>query len=414
MVRDRFAPLLPKTPSLSRKRSITTSVESMSTRGEPTAREKKVQPYRNRSYWQQLAEKRSHQKEWPGDGSERGLTDAAKEQLKKLSDLRHEAPKGTAFDEKHFEKTLENLHDRNEAKVIQDISRLLVPSVDWLNSSMAEVQHLNLLTESVNEGWNNSQPLAGPRPQPDYAVGFKIWAFSDKLKPLLGRYLEGATSLFMATPYMCFPFLTCEVKGASEVLEIADRQNAHSMTLAVRAVVSLFKALGHESIVDRQPLAFSVSHDHRSVRIYCHYAVIEEEPSFYRHLIRDISLADAGGKERWTSYHFIMSVYKEWVPKHLERLRSVIDTLPLDMLESNTPDTGPSHNLESHSLSGLDVDLVLGQVQNTPGTSVTGLESSKWSKCRICLEGQRLFARLPFTSCVIVPTLSSRKEYQAL
>ncbi|PGH03921.1 hypothetical protein GX51_03757 [Blastomyces parvus] len=40
-------------------------------------------------------------------------------------------------------------------------------------------------------------------------------------------------SFFMATYYMHFPFLTCEVKCGATALDIADRQNAHSMTLSV-------------------------------------------------------------------------------------------------------------------------------------------------------------------------------------
>ncbi|PHH75954.1 hypothetical protein CDD80_1916 [Ophiocordyceps camponoti-rufipedis] len=34
------------------------------------------------------------------------------------------------------------------------------------------------------------------------------------------------------TYYMCFPFLTCEVKCGGGMLMVADRQNAHSMTMA--------------------------------------------------------------------------------------------------------------------------------------------------------------------------------------
>ncbi len=40
---------------------------------------------------------------------------------------------------------------------------------------------------------------------------------------------------------MYFPFLTCEVKFGAAALDVADRQNAHSMTLAVRGVVELFR-----------------------------------------------------------------------------------------------------------------------------------------------------------------------------
>ena len=35
----------------------------------------------------------------------------------------------------------------------------------------------------------------------------------------------------MATNLMYFPFLTCEVKGAAAALDVADRPNAHGMTM---------------------------------------------------------------------------------------------------------------------------------------------------------------------------------------
>lgn len=53
----------------------------------------------------------------------------------------------------------------------------------------------------------------------------------------------------MATYYIYFPFLTCEVKCGATGLDVADRQDAHSMTLAVRAVVELFRAVKREKEV---------------------------------------------------------------------------------------------------------------------------------------------------------------------
>ncbi len=40
---------------------------------------------------------------------------------------------------------------------------------------------------------------------------------------------------------MYFPFLTCKVKYSAVALDVIDRQNAHSMTLAVRGVIELFR-----------------------------------------------------------------------------------------------------------------------------------------------------------------------------
>ena len=63
-----------------------------------------------------------------------------------------------------------NLENKNEARIIQDISRLIVPSAESL--ALLNMNHKRLV-ESVNEGWNNSIPLTSTRPQPDYSVGFK-------------------------------------------------------------------------------------------------------------------------------------------------------------------------------------------------------------------------------------------------
>jgi hypothetical protein len=66
---------------------------------------------------------------------------------------------------------------------------------------------------------------------------------------------------------MYFPFLTCEVKCGTTGLDIADRQNTHSMTLAVRGIVELFKLAKRENELHRELLTFSISHDHRTVRL---------------------------------------------------------------------------------------------------------------------------------------------------
>lgn len=115
------------------------------------------------------------------------------------------------------------ISNRNTARVNQDLSRLIVPSAESLATFGG--QRLEILIETVNEGWNSSVPLLGARPQPDYSVGLKLQAFTEdqltKLSPCIGDITEDV-SLF------------------------ADRQNVHSMTLAVRAVIKLFRAVGRQ------------------------------------------------------------------------------------------------------------------------------------------------------------------------
>ncbi|KXL51076.1 MAG: hypothetical protein FE78DRAFT_26817 [Acidomyces sp. 'richmondensis'] len=61
------------------------------------------------------------------------------------------------------------------------------------------------------------------------------------------------------------------LKRGAAALDVADQQKDHSMTLAVGAIDELFRLEKREQKLHRQILAFSISHDHRSVRIYGHY-----------------------------------------------------------------------------------------------------------------------------------------------
>jgi hypothetical protein len=189
------------------------------------------------------------------------------------------------------------------------------------------------LIENVNDGWTGSIPVEGPRPQPDYSVGFRRSAFTNeqlnKLDPLIGSVYD--TSFFVATYRMYFPFLTCEVKCGASALDVADRQNAHSMTVAVRGVVELFRLAEREKELYREIIAFSISHDHATVRIYGHYPIIDgNKTTFYRHPIHKFDFTALEGKEKWTAYKFTKNVYDVWMPIHLKRICSVINQLPPD------------------------------------------------------------------------------------
>ena len=278
-----------------------------------------------------------------------------------------------------------------ETRIIRDISPLIVPSAEILTTYGAN--ELARLTESVNEGWNNSIPVTATRPQPDYEVGSRREAFSEeqlkKLQPFVGELTD--QSFFMGTCYLYFPFLTCEVKCGAAALDVADRQNANSMTLAVRAVVELFRLVKREKELDREILSFSISHDHRSVRIYGHYAVIEERrTTFYRHAIHEFSFTALEGRDKWTAYRFTKNVYHTWMPTHFTRLCSVIDALPPDLnfeLSQQSElhfseQTGLSQDLANQNLSPLntqsgssamdeDSQLQRPVPSETPDTSLT-------------------------------------------
>ncbi|KAL2262446.1 hypothetical protein VTK26DRAFT_1295 [Humicola hyalothermophila] len=311
--------------NLSRKRSNSTT---STTPSDQKPREEKSAPYRDARYPLLLQTKGSYM-----DISELGITDASKHLVRDLLSSEQPVPKETLFDDEVFVDACRNLENKNEARIIQDISRLIVPSAESL---ALRNKNYKRLVESVNEGWNNSIPLTSTRPQPDYSVGFRRDAFTEeqlaKLSPFIGDFIAGDQSFFMGTYYMYFPFLTCEVKCGAAALDIADRQNAHSMTLAVRAIVELFRAVQREDEVNRQILAFSVSHDHTSVRIYGHYPVIAgKDIKYYRHPIHRFDFTALDGKDKWTAYRFTKNVYDTWMPKHFENICSAINQLPSDL-----------------------------------------------------------------------------------
>jgi hypothetical protein len=339
---------------LARKKSTSSSCGKQSAVGSTTSsqksREAKSTPYAHPSYETELAKRDSFM-----DIFDEGIKKASGEFCQTLLCSEQTYPQDSLFRDDLFDTTCQNIRNRNEAMVIRDISLLIVPSAQTL--AIYGATHLRHLIESVNEGWNCARPVYGPRPQPDYSVGFRQAAFTDdqleKLKPFVGEVTDTFTSLFMATWQIYFPFLTCEVKCGGAALNIADRQNAHSMTLALRGYVELFKLVKREKEVHREILAFSISHDDRTVRIYGHYPVIDgNKTKFYRHLIHEFSFVANRGEAKWTAYKFTKNVYDIWMPAHFKRICSAIDELPSIEVsqQSEAGESGLSQGLESHHL----------------------------------------------------------------
>jgi hypothetical protein len=310
---------------------------SSTTPSDQKPRETKSAPYQDARYQTILATRGSFMGK-----SRLGITDQSKALFRTLLEKEQTVPQESLFRDDIFDKTCEKIQDRNEARVVQDITPLIVPSTETLATFGAK--HLESLVESVNEGWNNSIPITKTCPQPDYAVGFGREAFTEdqlkRLEPFVGELTD--TSFFMATYYMYFPFLTCEVKCGAAALDVADWQNAHSMTLAVRGVVELFRLVKREKDLHREIIAFSVSHNNRTVRINGHYPIIDgNKTTFYRHPIHEFSFMALDGKEKWTSYKFIRNVYDIWMPTYLKRICSVVDKLPPDLDFEVSQHSGP-------------------------------------------------------------------------
>jgi len=185
-------------------------------------------------------------------------------------------PKNTLFSSDDlFKKTCKRIRGENEAKVVRDITPLIIPSAETLADR--GVEHLEILRETINACWTNSttfvKPLGShpsPRPQPDFSLRFKRDAFSQerlrKLQPFLGDLLKDST-IIAATYNIYLPFLSAEVKCGAAALDITDRQNAHTQSVSLRGLYTLFRLVGRKKELHRQINGFSISHSDVDVRI---------------------------------------------------------------------------------------------------------------------------------------------------
>lgn len=81
----------------------------------------------------------------------------------KLLQNEQPGPKDSLFDDDLFESTCEDIANRNEARVIQGIGRLIFPAPEEL--FRREAKNLRHLIETADESWIKSIPLVrGPRP----------------------------------------------------------------------------------------------------------------------------------------------------------------------------------------------------------------------------------------------------------
>ena len=259
------------------------------------------------------------------------VSDDSKSLCVRLRSGKDSVPRHTSFPKEKFLFVFERVRNRNEQRVYRDITPLIVPSAEllFLNGE-SELEHL---TEEVSADWTKCTTLAGPQPRPDFAVGLMSSVFTDEELIKLKHYTASERATLF-TENMYFPFLMCEAKCGDQGIDRADRQNMHSSSMAVNAILQLYREADknqspsrlHE--LNRQILVFSISHDHRNVRIHGHFAVIgKDRITFHRYLIDSFDMASPDCQKRWAPYSFGRQVYSHIFPNHLKRIRDAIAKL---------------------------------------------------------------------------------------
>lgn len=285
------------------------------------SRDKKYSVYKDVNYPVVLETKGSFMRP-----SKAGIIDEDQALCDKLFTTSQPIPNDTLFDE-HFRVFHSNLLGRSEARICTDLHPRVMPSVGNLYICGSNNEFEGLI-EGHNDPWVKSIPFYGPRPQPDHTYGFKWFNFSEQQRRKL-NIEPTIKSYYAAREDIYFPFLTGEVKCGKHGLELADRPNTHSMTIALRGFVDIYRRLNRSAEVHRRVLGFSISHDDGGVRIYAHYPEIDgAKTTYWRESLRIFNLGDDKGKERWKCYQFTLNVCKLFALPLLKRLKGLIDELP--------------------------------------------------------------------------------------
>lgn len=82
-------------------------------------------------------------------------------------------------------------------------------------------------------------------------------------------------------------------------LETTHLQNTYSITIVVKGIIKLYKAVKHKKELYCKVFAFLILYDYKSVGIYGHSAIIKKEKTiFYYYSIHDFSFTAKESKHK--------------------------------------------------------------------------------------------------------------------
>lgn len=257
------------------------------------------------------------------------VSDESKSMCQALLGVDKFAPAYNSCSEQVYLKLFQRASKCNEERVRRDLTPLIVPSAELLYLVDGEMT-LEYVREEISGDWTKCSLLGGTQPRPDYAYGLSSATFTEEERAKLENYtnINQPTKLTEST---YFPFLLCEAKCGKKNINDADRQNIHSASIAVNAILQLCRAAAEDGAenLSGQILVFSISHDNERVKIYGHFPLMRDgRTTFHRCYVHDYSLDGHYGRDRNTGSNFIRAVYRDFYPLHLRRIRQAIAGLP--------------------------------------------------------------------------------------
>ncbi len=257
------------------------------------------------------------------------VTAESKEMCQALLGLDELAPAYNWCSEEMYIKIFQRASKCNEERVRRDLTPHIVPSAELLYVVDQETT-LENVREEMSGDWTKCSLLGGTQPRPDYAYGLSSATFTGGERAKLENYtnINNPTKF---TESMYFPFLLCEAKCGKKNINDADRQNVHSASIAVNAIIQLCRTAGEDSAqsLSGHILVFSISHDNERVKIYGHFPIIRDgRTTFHRYYVHDYSLDGHYGRDRNTGSNFTRAVYRDFYPLHLQRIQQAVARLP--------------------------------------------------------------------------------------
>ncbi|KAK1808197.1 hypothetical protein LTR12_017447 [Friedmanniomyces endolithicus] len=298
------------------------------------------------------------------------ISDQCRELCKRILVATAAVPVSSYCRKKQLHKVLERLRYRNEARVVRDVTPLVVPSAELLHiGGNTGLQHA---VEALNAQWDGIATLCGPMPKPAFVAGISPSAFTPEEKYRLKLH-HTATCPNYFPENMYYPFLICEVKSSDKPIQEAERQAMHSASIAANAIIELYRKNSKASELNRKILTLSNSHNSSTVKFYGHFAEIQSDRvTFFRHRMYEknfaADLADAvvadpedETSEWWRPYMITTGIYNHFFPQHLERIRTAVSELRDRALESFTSQLGIESNGARADSQGLDSSVSSSQ-----------------------------------------------------
>lgn len=239
----------------------------------------------------------------------------------------------SVFPQDQLRKVINTLGGRNEAIIHRDVTPMLIPSIKSL--FLGGEEYLEHVVDEINADWYGQCIIEGPHMRPDLAIGLSSAIFTDQEVKKLDMY-KSAHNWTLVTDNMCFPFLMCEVKASGkEDIVVADRQNMHSCSVAVRAILRLqqeadkYRPKPKTKDLDGKILVFSISHNGSKVELYGHFGIMNgTDWKYYRHQIHTTFDIRKSQEHLLKLHNFVKNVLKEHLQEHVERLKDAISVLP--------------------------------------------------------------------------------------